>query len=220
MGIPRETPEGFELFRAFLWIEGGVLRRFLICFFFLEEQGQLEFVEDEGMKKIAVNPLIFMLLGVLLGIASKYGDLAYANSFFSWFGLLSSGLLFWLVLYTVILYLSESRTQAMQLITSLMLPMLLSYYVYSYWFADYLSMKVVRFWMVMCAASLLLACCVFGLRYRKGFRILFVIASLLAIGYDAIAVNGVDFAVMIPEILLSVLLLRFLNRTIADAQKG
>ncbi len=42
-------------------------------------------------KKVFRNPLFMIAAGAVFGILAKYGDTAYANSIFSYFGLLTSG---------------------------------------------------------------------------------------------------------------------------------
>ncbi len=41
--------------------------------------------------KIFRNPLFMIIAGAVFGILAKYGGIAYANSIFSFFGLLTSG---------------------------------------------------------------------------------------------------------------------------------
>ena len=52
--------------------------------------------------KIFRNPLFMIIAGAVFGILAKYGDIAYANSIFSFFGLLTSGFAIWLVIGTAI----------------------------------------------------------------------------------------------------------------------
>ena len=59
--------------------------------------------------KIFRNPLFMIIAGAVFGILAKYGDIAYANSIFSFFGLLTSGFAIWLVIGTAIIYISNSR---------------------------------------------------------------------------------------------------------------
>ena len=152
----------------------------------------------------------------MLGISSKYGDIAYANTFFSYFGLLSSGILVWLVLCTIILIFATQKKQAMILIASLMLPMLISYYLFSYFVVKYLSLKVIIFWIIMLVMSLIITRYVWNIRYCQKFKKLFIIASIFLIIYDAFNVNGFEFLIMIPEIIFSIITLLFLNRRIKN----
>lgn len=167
-------------------------------------------------KKIFFHHLFFILLGVLLGVSSKYGDIAYANTFFYYFGLLSSGILVWLVLCTTILLFATKKKQAMILLTSLMLPMLISYYLYSYFVVKYLSFKVIVFWIIMLVISLITAHYVWNIRFCKKFRALFIISAIIFITYDAFNVNGFDFLIMILEIIFSIITLLFLNKSIKN----
>lgn len=165
-------------------------------------------------KKIPLHPVFLILLGVILGVSSKYGDMAYANTFFSYFGLLSSGILLWLVLCTLILLFADKKKKAIISIVSLMLPMLISYYLFSYFVVKYLSLKVVIFWAVMLVLSLLLTGVIWKIRFCNKFRWLFIMASLLSVTYDAFYVNGFEFLVMIPEIVFAVAVLLIINRSV------
>lgn len=170
------------------------------------------------IKKIFTNPFVLIFLGVILGVTSKYGDVADAGTLFSYFGYLSSGLVMWLVLCTTMLYLSENRKHAVQLIACFMIPMLISYYFYSYFFTKYLSVKMVVFWMIILIAALVLAYYLWNIRYKKIFRTLYVIASVFAIGYDAIEVNGFLFSIMIAEIIMALMVLLCINKVIERKQ--
>lgn len=91
--------------------------------------------------KIFRNPLFMIIAGAVFGILAKYGDIAYANSIFSFFGLLTSGFAIWLVIGTAIIYISSSRKQLSVLLSSFMLPMLLAYYIFSVLAVKYFNIK-------------------------------------------------------------------------------
>ena len=167
------------------------------------------------MKKIITKPIVLSSLGVILGILSKYGDIAYSNSIYSYFGLLSSGLLIWLLFCTVIICIAGDKRHAMKLITCLMLTMLIAYYIYSYFIVEYLSLRVTLFWLAMLIVSLILTNFVFDLRNKTCFKVLFIIASFLTIVYDAIYINGVNFLIIIPEIIMSLAVLWHINKSIS-----
>lgn len=168
------------------------------------------------LKKIIFNPIFLILLGTILGISSKYGDIAYANTFFSYFGLLSSGILIWLALCTTILLFTKEKKNAMVLIVSLMLSMLTSYYLFSFFVVKYISIKIVFFWIVILGCSLLITHYIWNIRFCQKFRKLFVIASVLSITYDAFNVNSFEFLIMIPEIIFSVIVLLLINKSIKN----
>lgn len=169
---------------------------------------------DQNGKKIFFSPFVFDFLGLILGVSSKYGDIAYANSFFSYFGLFSSGILMWLVLCSVILFLSETKKGAKLLILCLMVPMLISYYLFSYLMVNYFSIKVFIFWTVMLLLSLLVTHFVWDIRFTPKFRMLFIIGAVLSVIYDAFIVNSFEFLVMIPEVAVSVIMLYYINKWI------
>ena len=168
------------------------------------------------LKKIIFHPVFLILIGAILGVSSKYGDIAYANTFPSYFGLLSSGILIWLVLCTNILLFTVKKKQAMFLIVSLILPMLTSYYLFSYFVVKYLSVKVVVFWIIMLLLSLLITHYVWNIRFSKKFRTLFIIASILFVTYDAFNVNSFEFLILIPEIILAIITLLIINKSIEN----
>lgn len=163
-------------------------------------------------KKILLHPVFLILFGVILGIFSKYGDTAYVKTLSSYFGQLSSGVLLWLVLCTLILLFADEKKKAIISILSLMLPMLISYYLFSYFVVKYLSLKAVIFWALMLVFSLLLTGVIWKIRFSNKFRWLFIIASSLSVIYDAFYVNGFEFFVMIPEIAFAVAVLLIINR--------
>lgn len=165
------------------------------------------------MRRIITKPIVLASLGFILGILSKYGDIAYSNSIFSYFGLLSSGLLIWLLFCTVIICIADNKKHAMKLITCLMLPMLISYYLYSYFIVEYLSLRVTLFWFAMLIASLVITKFVFDIRNKLCFRVLFIISSFLTIVYDAIYINGVNFLIIVAEIIMSLAVLWHINKT-------
>lgn len=167
-------------------------------------------------KKIILHPVFLMVLGIILGVSSKYGDIAYANTFFSYFGLFSSGILIWLVLCTMILLYSTKKKQAIFLVISLMLPMLISYYLFSFFVVKYLSVKVVAFWMIMLIISLLVVHYIWNIRFCRKFRKLFTIASVFSITYDAFNVNSFEFLILIPEIVLFTITLLLINKVMID----
>lgn len=166
------------------------------------------------IKKILLHPLFLILVGIILGVLSKYGDIAYANTFFECFGVLSSGILIWLVFCTLILIFTNEKGRAMLLIVSLMLPMLISYYLFSFFVVKYFSFRVMLFWMLMLVLSLLVTNYIWNIRFCNKFKWLFIIASILAIIYDAFYINGFRFLIMIPEIILAIITLFVINNSL------
>ncbi len=164
------------------------------------------------MKKLMTNPTLLIILGLIFGIASKYGDVAYGDSVLFYFGLFSSGLLMWLVICTALLYVAENKKQAIICILCLMIPMLISYYLYSYYVVEYFSGRVAVFWALILGMSLIITHFIWKIRYHWSFRMLFIMGSAVAVAYDAFMINGFQFEVMIPEILLSVLVLLIIHK--------
>lgn len=159
------------------------------------------------IKQLMTNPLVLILSGLILGIASKSGDVTNSDNIFFYFGLFSSGLLIWLVVYTALLYSAANKKQAIISILCLMIPMLISYYLYSYYIVEYFSGRVALFWVLILVFSLVITHLVWKIRHRWSFLILFIIGSVSAVLYDAFKINSFQFEVMIPEILISVLAL-------------
>lgn len=88
---------------------------------------------------MVVNKLLYTVLGIVLGILSKYGDVAYSNSIYYYFGFISSGLMLWLFIYVFIIIKSKCKSNCLINILLLMLSMIISYYLFSYYYVNYIN---------------------------------------------------------------------------------
>ncbi len=141
------------------------------------------------LKKFFSNPITLAVTGIFSGILSKYGDLAEPSSLFSCFGLLSSGILIWLVICTGIMFVSSSKSQSALSVAVYIFPMLASYYLYSAIVINYIWRNAIIFWLIMGVISYILAYCFYEKRYSPKFKFLFSGAACVLIIYDAIVIN-------------------------------
>lgn len=164
--------------------------------------------------KIFRNPLFMIITGAVFGILAKYGDIAYANSIFSFFGLLTSGFAIWLVIGTAIIYISSSRKQLSVLLSSFMLPMLLAYYIFSVLAVKYFNIKIALFWCAAFACSLAIGNIIFPKRHTRLFVALFILASAAFVTADAIMINGVNLLLILCESALCIAAAILISRKI------
>lgn len=167
--------------------------------------------------KIFRNPLFMIIAGAVFGILAKYGDIAYANSIFSFFGLLTSGFAIWLVIGTAIIYISSissSRKQLSVLLSSFMLPMLLAYYIFSVLAVKYFNIKIALFWCAAFACSLAIGNIIFPKRHTRLFMALFILASAAFVTADAIMINGVNLLLILCESALCIAAAILISRKI------
>jgi len=165
-------------------------------------------------KKVFRNPLFMIAAGAAFGILAKYGDIAYASSIFSYFGLLTSGFAIWLVIGTAIIYISSSRKQLSVLLSSFMLPMLLTYYLFSVFVVKYFNIKIALFWCAAFAGSLIIGNIIFPKRHTRLFVALFIIASAAFVTADAIMINGVNILLILCESALCTITTILISRKI------
>lgn len=152
--------------------------------------------------------------GAAFGILAKYGDIAYASSIFSYFGLLTSGFAIWLVIGTAIIYISNSRKRLSVLLSSFMLPMLLAYYLFSVLVAKYFNIKIALFWCAAFAGSLIIGNIIFPKRHTRLFVTLFILASAAFVTADAIIINGVNILLILCESALCIIATILISRKI------
>lgn len=165
-------------------------------------------------KKVFRNPLFMIAAGAIFGILAKYGDIAYASSIFSYFGLLTSGFSIWLVIGTAIIYISGSRKQLSVLLSSFMLPMLLAYYLFSVLVVKYFNIKIALFWCAAFACSLAIGNIIFPKRHTRLFVTLFILASAAFVTADAIIINGVNILLILCESALCTIATILISRKI------
>ena len=55
------------------------------------------------MKNIVVKSILAVAIGIVIGIFSKWGDVISGNNVISYFGLISTGLVIWLVIGSLLI---------------------------------------------------------------------------------------------------------------------
>ena len=135
-------------------------------------------------------------------------------NFLHYFGLISSGIVLWLVIGILLLVKSETRKEFNILYFSFMTSMLISYYLFSALIVKYIYIKIIIFWIIMLMCSIILGNIIFNKRHTKLIRNLYIIASMILIIYDAIIINGIQMEIVIIEMMLSLITLTLINKEI------
>lgn len=164
------------------------------------------------MKKQIVKGILVIIVGAIIGVLSKWGDVIPGENFIHYFGLISSGLVLWLVIGILLLIKSQNRKEFNILYFAFMTSMLISYYLFSALIVKYLYIKIIIFWIALLIISILLANIIFNRRHTKLIRNLYVIISIILIIYDAMIINGIQIEVVVIEILLSLITLILIKR--------
>ena len=165
------------------------------------------------MKKQIIKIIFLIIIGAVIGVLSKWGEIAGMN-FLHYFGLISSGIVLWLVIGILLLVKSETRKEFNILYFSFMTSMLISYYLFSALIVKYIYIKIIIFWIIMLMCSIILGNIIFNKRHTKLIRNLYIIASMILIIYDAIIINGIQMEIVIIEMMLSLITLTLINKEI------
>ena len=162
------------------------------------------------------DKLIFTFDGVIIGVLSKWGDVIVGMNLIHYFGLVSSGLVLWLIIGILLLVKSGNRKEFNILYFTFMISMLIAYYLFSALIVKYLYIKIILFWIIMLMCSIILGNIIFNKRHTKLIRNLYIIISIILIIYDAIIINGIQMEVVITEMLLSLITLTLINKEIKN----
>ncbi len=149
------------------------------------------------MKKQIIKIIFLIIIGAVIGVLSKWGDVIAGMNFLHYFGLISSGIVLWLVIGILLLVKSETRKEFNILYFSFMTSMLISYYLFSALIVKYIYIKIIIFWIIMLMCSIILGNIIFNKRHTKLIRNLYIIASMILIIYDAIIINGIQMEIVI-----------------------
>lgn len=171
------------------------------------------------MKNTIIKSILAVILGLVIGIFSKWGDVMSGDNVISYFGLISTGLVIWLAIGTLLILKSKNRKEFSIIYSLFMISMLISYYLFSATVVKYLYTRIIIFWIVIFIVALILGNIIFSKRYTRLFRLLFVLASIIFLIYDAIEINGIQLQAVIPELLLSILVLITINKSIKNNNK-
>lgn len=166
------------------------------------------------MKKQIIKIIFLIIIGAVIGVLSKWGDVIAGMNFLHYFGLISSGIVLWLVIGILLLVKSETRKEFNILYFSFMASMLISYYLFSALIVKYIYIKIIIFWIIMLMCSIILGNIIFNKRHTKLIRNLYIIASMILIIYDAIIINGIQMEIVIIEMMLSLITLTLINKEI------
>ncbi len=162
-------------------------------------------------KNVTIKAVLLVLLGGIMGAASKAADVISTGSLFKalfWsFGLLTSGFLIWCVIGYFIASRASSLKNALTYNSCFFLAMLTAYYLYSYFVVKYTNIKVIFFWIIMTAAVLLATFLIRRLRTSKFFKRLSILVSTAFAALDVVFIQGFDLAAMIMEVFLLVVML-------------
>lgn len=166
------------------------------------------------MKKQIIKIIFLIIIGAVIGVLSKWGDVIAGMNFLHYFGLISSGIVLWLVIGILLLVKSETRKEFNILYFSFMTSMLISYYLFSALIVKYIYIKIIIFWIIMLMCSIILGNIIFNKRHTKLIRNLYIIASMILIIYDAIIINAIQMEIVIIEMMLSLITLTLINKEI------
>ena len=166
------------------------------------------------MKKQIIKIIFLIIIGAVIGVLSKWGDVIAGMNFLHYFGLISSGIVLWLVIGILLLVKSETRKEFNILYFSFMTSMLISYYLFSALIVKYIYIKIIIFWIIMLMCSIILGNIIFNKRHTKLIRNLYIIASMILIIYDAIIINGIQMEIVIIEMMVSLITLTLINKEI------
>ena len=127
------------------------------------------------MKKQVVKVVLAIVVGAIIGVLSKWGDVIPGENFIHYFGLISSGAVLWLVIGILLLVKSQNKKEFNILYFVFMTSMLISYYLFSALIVKYLYIKIIVFWIALLIISIILANIIFNRRHTKLIRNLYVI---------------------------------------------
>lgn len=169
----------------------------------------------------AKNIIMFIaviIVGGVLGVISKYGDVAImgtlSRNIMSALGNLTSALFIWIAACMIIAVYSEKRMNAAINVLAFLLSMLVTYYLYSKLVVGYLAIKVVAFWGVMLIPSAILAYFIWGMRENKKLRKIVLIISAIEMVFDIFILQGADLiALLITALIFIVMLICVLFKT-------
>lgn len=168
------------------------------------------------MKNITIKSFLALISGIVIGILSKWGDVVPVGNIISYFGLISSGIVLWLVIGTILIIKSKNKKEFNIIYSLFMISMLLSYYLFSALVVKYLVPKIIFFWTIMFIISLILGNIIYNKKSTNLFRILFLIASIIFLIFDTIEINGIDLKIIILELLLVIIGLNVISKNIKN----
>ena len=166
------------------------------------------------MKNTIIKSLLAVVFGIVIGIFSKWGDVIPGDNLIKYFGWISTGVIIWLVIGSFLIIKTKNRKEFSIIYSLFMISMLISYYVFSLLIVKYLVKRIVIFWIIIFIGSFILGNIIYGKKNTNLFRILFILASIIFLIYDAIEINGINLIAIIPELLMVVYVLIIISKSI------
>ncbi len=166
------------------------------------------------MKNTIIKSLLAVVFGIVIGIFSKWGDVIPGDNLIKYFGWISTGVIIWLVIGSFLIIKTKNRKEFSIVYSLFMISMLISYYVFSLLIVKYLVKRIVIFWIIIFIGSFILGNIIYGKKNTNLFRILFILASIIFLIYDAIEINGINLIAIIPELLMVVYVLIIISKSI------
>ena len=166
------------------------------------------------MKNTIIKSLLAVVFGIVIGIFSKWGDVIPGDNLIKYFGWISTGVIIWLVIGSFLIIKTKNRKEFSIVYLLFMISMLISYYIFSLLIVKYLVKRIVIFWIIIFIGSFILGNIIYGKKNTNLFRILFILASIIFLIYDAIEINGINLIAIIPELLMVVYALIIISKSI------
>lgn len=167
--------------------------------------------QEKSSKKKLPMLLIVIVIGAILGVIAKQGDVAHqgtaAGNLLYAVGLVTSGFFIWTVACIIISLKSDRAAFAAINVLGFLASMLLTYYLYSHYAVGYLVTRVVKFWALALIPSAVLSALVYKAKSNKFLRYVVLIIATLVMLVDILYwQGGVLIAIVIDLILYAVLL--------------
>ena len=166
------------------------------------------------MKNTNIKSVLAVVFGTAIGIFSKWGDVIPGDNLIKYFGWISTGVIIWLAIGSFLIIKTKNRKEFSIVYSLFMISMLISYYVFSLLVVKYLVKRIVIFWIIMFIGSLILGNIIYDKKNTNLFRILFILASIIFLIYDAIEINGINLIAIIPEVLMVIYVLIIISKSI------
>ena len=170
------------------------------------------------MKNTIIKSILAVVFGIVIGIFSKWGDVIPGDNLIKYFGWISTGVIIWLVIGSFLIIKTKNRKEFSIVYSLFMISMLTSYYVFSLLIVKYLVKRIVIFWIIIFIGSFILGNIIYGKKNTNLFRILFILASIIFLIYDAIEINGINLIAIIPEVLMVVYDLVIISKSIKEVK--
>ena len=170
------------------------------------------------MKNTIIKSVLAVVFGIVIGIFSKWGDIIPGDNLIKYFGWISTGVIIWLAIGSFLIIKAKNRKEFSIVYSLFMISMLISYYVFSLLVVKYLVQKIIIFWIIMFIGSLILGNIIYDKKNTNMFRILFILASIIFLIYDAIEINGINLIAIIPEVLMVVYILIITSKSIKETK--